>query len=81
MKNGTIDLIAIPNHVAGSPVPKERRDRQVRTKLLVHLDEELAIIVRKLGPALTFVSQSHQLMSEYRIRCLEPAPRLAPPLR
>ncbi len=39
---------------------------------MIHLDEEPAIVVRKLGPASHLASQNHQLMSEHRILRLKP---------
>src|SRR4030081_667839 len=55
---------------------EDRDDLQDRRKPLIHLDEEPAIVVRKLGPVSHLASQNHQLTSEHRILGLKPALRL-----
>src|ERR1700741_341799 len=47
-----------------------------RRKPTIELDEEPAIVVRKLGPPSHLASQNDQLMSERRILCLKSALRL-----
>jgi hypothetical protein len=49
---------------------------QDRWKQLIELDEKPAIVVREPDPALHLASQNAQLMSERRIFCFKPAPRL-----
>jgi hypothetical protein len=53
-----------------------RNDRQDRWKPSIHLDEEPAVVVGKLGPTPHLAPQDDQLMSEHRILRLKPALRL-----
>ena len=53
-----------------------RHDLQDRRKPSIHLEEEPAIIVRKLGPTPHLAPQNDQLMSEHRILRRKPALRL-----
>src|SRR5467141_2677242 len=55
---------------------EDRDDLQDRRKPTIELDEEPAIVVRKLGPPSHLASQNDQLMSERRILCLKSALRL-----
>ncbi len=55
---------------------EDRDDLQDRRKPTIELDEESAIVVRKLGPPSHLASQDDQLMSERRILCLKSALRL-----
>jgi hypothetical protein len=65
------------------PMPTHQRFRldnrqslQNRGKPAIHLNEEPAIVVRKVGSASHLPLQNHQLMSKYRILRLKPALRL-----
>jgi hypothetical protein len=49
---------------------------QARGKPAIHLNEEPAIVVRKMGSASHLPLQNDQLMSKYRILSLKPALRL-----
>ena len=53
-----------------------RHDLQDRGKPAIHLNEEPAIVVRKVGSASHLPLQNDQLMSKYRILSLKPALRL-----
>jgi hypothetical protein len=53
-----------------------RHDLQERLKPAIHLNEEPAIVVRKMGSASHLPPQNDQLMSKYRILSLKPALRL-----
>src|SRR5216684_7990705 len=53
-----------------------RNDRQDRWKPSIHLDEEPAVVVGKLGSTPHLAPQNDQLMSEHRILRLKPALRL-----
>src|SRR6266852_7162144 len=53
-----------------------RNGRQDRWKPSMHLDEEPAVVVGKLGSTPHLASQNDQLMSEHRILRLKPALRL-----
>jgi len=53
-----------------------RQDLHDRGKPAIHLNEEPAIIVRKVGSASHLPLQNDQLMSKYRILNLKPAVRL-----
>jgi hypothetical protein len=53
-----------------------RNDRQDRWKPSIHLDEEPAVVVGKLGSTPRLAPQNDQLMSEHRILRLKPALRL-----
>jgi hypothetical protein len=53
-----------------------RHDLQDRWKPAIHLNEEPAIVVRKMGSASHLPPQNDQLMSKYRILSLKPAFRL-----
>src|SRR5258705_13917110 len=53
-----------------------RNDRQDRWKPSIHLDEETAVVVGKLGSTPHLAPQDDQLMSEHRILRLKPALRL-----
>src|SRR6476646_1927986 len=55
---------------------EDRDVLQDRRKPTIELDEEPAIVVRKLGPPPHLASQDDQLMSERRILCLKSALRL-----
>jgi hypothetical protein len=44
-----------------------RNDLQDRQKPSIHLDEERAVVVGKLGSALHLAPQDDQLMSEHRV--------------
>jgi hypothetical protein len=49
-----------------------RNDRQDRWKPSIHLDEEPAVVVGKLGSTPHLAPQNDQLMSEHRILRLKP---------
>jgi hypothetical protein len=51
-------------------------DLQNRRKPSIQLDKEPAIAVREPGAPLNLTPQNDQLMSECRILCFKPAPRL-----
>jgi hypothetical protein len=53
-----------------------RHDLQDQGKPAIHLNEEPAIVVRKVGSASHLPLQNDQLMSKYRILSLKPAFRL-----
>jgi hypothetical protein len=53
-----------------------RHDLQDRGNPAVHLNEEPAIVVRKVGSPYHLSLQNDQLMSKYRILSLKPALRL-----
>jgi hypothetical protein len=53
-----------------------RHDLQDRGKPAIHLNEEPAIVVRKMGSASHVPLQNDQLMSKYRILSFKPALRL-----
>jgi hypothetical protein len=53
-----------------------RNDLQDRRKPSIHLDEEPAVVVGRLGSTPHLAPQDHQLMSEHRILRLKPALRL-----
>ena len=55
---------------------EDRDDLEDRRKPTIELDEEPAIVVRKLKPPSHLASQNDQLMSERRILCLKSALRL-----
>src|SRR5438445_6728943 len=56
--------------------PDDCEDLKDRREPTIKLNEEPAIIVRKLGPAPRLAAQDDQLMSERRILRLKPALRL-----
>src|SRR5260370_10179892 len=56
--------------------PDDCEDLQDRREPTIKLNEEPAIVVRKLGPAPRLAAQDDQLMSERRILRLKPALRL-----
>ena len=54
----------------------DREHLKDRRKPSIELDQEPTIVVRKPGPAAHLTPQNDQLMSERRILCFKPAPRL-----
>jgi hypothetical protein len=56
--------------------PDNRNDLKDQRKPSIHLDEEPAIVVRKMSAALHLTSQDQQLMSERGILSLKPDIRL-----
>jgi hypothetical protein len=56
--------------------PDDHENLEDRRELTIKLNEEPAIVARKLGPAPHLAAQDDQLMSERRILRLKPALRL-----
>jgi hypothetical protein len=72
-----------PIAAKAGPIPTHQRfrldnrhDLQDRGKSAMHLNEEPAIVVRKMGSASHLPPQTGPLMSKYRILSLKPAFRL-----
>jgi len=54
----------------------DRENLQGRRKPSIQLDQEPAIVVRELDPALHLTPQNDQLMPKCRVLCFKPALRL-----